>query len=114
MELAKSLAQGFIATAQNPVNNFAFGHEIEVVKGEKTFMNHGTKNVGDELEGGAIFVAMVGREEGEAGYNELLANINVSEAEFVEILFVFKDGEILIKGFNLVESPSIKKEKAVG
>ncbi len=35
------------------------------------------------------------------------------EAKFVEIIFVFEDGKVVIESFNLIERPGIVVEKAV-
>lgn len=46
-------------------------------------MDHSTEDVGEELEGGAAFVAAIDSEKGEALFGELLGDGEVVEAEFV-------------------------------
>lgn len=113
LELAEGFADGFIATAENPVNHFALGHLVEIVNGEEVVMNHGADNIGEELEGGSALVAAVDGEERKAGLSELFGDGEVVKTEFVEALFVFEDGEVLVEASDLVESPGVKKEETV-
>ena len=46
-------------------------------------MNHSAEDVGEELEGGAAFVAAIDGEKREAGFGELLGDGEVVETELV-------------------------------
>lgn len=46
-------------------------------------MDHSAEDVGEELEGGAAFVAAIDSEKRQAGFGELLGDGEVVEAELV-------------------------------
>ena len=46
-------------------------------------MDHSAEDVGEELEGGAAFVAAIDGEKREAGFGELLGDGEVVETELV-------------------------------
>ena len=41
LEIAEGFGEGVVTAAQDPVDNFAFGHGVEVVEAETVFGNHG-------------------------------------------------------------------------
>ncbi len=41
LEVAEGFAKGFVAAAQDPIDNFAFAHRIEIVNGEIIAEHHG-------------------------------------------------------------------------
>ncbi len=49
LEFAEGVADGFVAAAENPVDNFAFVHSIEIVDCEIIMKLHGFDNVSVEL-----------------------------------------------------------------
>lgn len=113
LEVAEGFTEGFVAATENPVDNFAFAHDIEVVHGEIAAELHGFDNVGDKLEGGAGAVAMEVRKEGERGFGEFLSDFKVAEADFLNAVFVFENSEIIGEAADLVEtSPSVVEEVA--
>lgn len=113
LEIAESVAHGFVATTQNPVDDFALAHDVEVVEGEVAAVDHGLHHVAEELKGGARFVAMVFGREGEIFSSELSGDGWSSEGDFFKVVFVFNNGEVGIETFDIVESPSVKEEKTV-
>ncbi len=40
LELTEGIADGLIATAKNPVNNFTFAHDVKVVEAEIATIDH--------------------------------------------------------------------------
>lgn len=113
LEIAESVAHGFVTTTQNPVDDFAFAHDVEVVEGEVAAVDHGLHHVAEELESSARFVAMVFGREGEIFSSELSGDGWSSEGDFFKVVFVFNNDEVGIEAFNIVESPSVKEEKTV-
>lgn len=114
LEITEGFADGFVATTENPVDNFAFVHSIEVVEGEIITKLHGADDVGDELEGGAGFVAAVFGKEREGRFDKILTDAFGAEAEFVDVVFVLEDSNVVIESFNFIESPGVVEEVAVG
>ena len=49
LEFTEGVANGFVAAAENPVDNFAFVHSIEIVDCEIIMKLHGFDNVSVEL-----------------------------------------------------------------
>lgn len=113
LEIAEGVAHGFVATTQNPVDDFAFAHDVEVVEGEVAAIDHGLHHVAKELESGARFVAMVFGREGEIFGSKLGSDGRSAEGDFFEVVFVLGNGKVGIEAFNVVESPSVKEEKTV-
>lgn len=110
MEIAESSAEGFVAATQNPVDNFAFAHDIEVVHSEITAEFHRLNNVGDKLHSGTGAIVMIVYGEGEIFGGEFFGDFKIAEAEFVNAVFVLENCEIVGETTDLVESPSIKLE----
>lgn len=113
LEVAESVAHGLVATTQNPVDDFALAHDIEVVEGEIAAVNHGLHHVAKELESSARLVAVVFGREGEIFGSKLGSDGWGAESDFFEVVFILGDGEVGIEAFNIVESPSVKEEKTV-
>ncbi len=59
-------------------------------------------DVGDELEGSTRLVITVLREERDRSEDELFTERSITEADFVDIVFVFKDSEVVGKTLYLV------------
>ncbi len=114
LEVTEGFANGLVATAENPVDDFTFVHSIEVVEGEIITKLHGADDVGDELEGGAGFVAAVFGKEREGRFDKILTDAFGAEAEFVDVVFVLEDSNVAIESFNFIESPGVVEEVAVG
>lgn len=53
---------------------------------------------------------MINREFWEGTFGEFFADAGGFEADFVDVVFVFQDGEIVGEAFNVVKSPSIIEE----
>lgn len=113
LEIAESLGEGVVTTAKDPVDNFAFGHGIEVVEAEVVFSNHGTQDVGDELETGASSRAMIIGRENEITGGEFGSEFGIFETEFVEARFIAQDDDIIIETFDVGEIPGVIEEVAV-
>ncbi len=103
LEVAEGVAQRFIAAAQNPVDDLALAHDIEVVESEVTTINHGLNHVGKEGHAGAGFVAVIDGREGEVVRRKFGSERWVGETDFVEVVFVFDNSEIVVKRFDLLE-----------
>lgn len=56
---------------------------------------------------------MINREFWEGTFGEFFADAGGFEADFVDVVFVFQDGEIVGEAFNVVKSPSIIEEITV-
>lgn len=113
LELAEGFGDSAIATTENPVDDFAFTHDVEVVRCEVTTDDHRVNNIGDELESSTRFVAIIDAEERKGSLDELDTTFGGLETDFVESVFVFEDGEVLVEGLNLVEGPGIEKEETI-
>lgn len=113
LEIAEGVAHGFVTTTQNPVDDFALAHDVEVVEGEIAAIDHGLHHVAKELESGARFVAVVFGREGEIFGSKLGSDGRSAEGDFFEVVFVLGNGKVGIEAFNIVESPSVKEEKTV-
>lgn len=111
--LAEGFADGAIAAAQNPIDDFALRHSIEVVGAEIFLHDHGMDDIGEELEGSAGFVAVVIGEEREREFDEFFADVLVDETEFGDTIFVFQYSDIVIEIAHLGEIPSLIEEEAV-
>lgn len=114
LELAESLGKGFVAAAKDPVDGFALAHSIEVVDGDIIAELHGFDDVGDELHAGASVVVTIIVEEGEGTEDEFFTDVEVAEGEFVDIVLVFEDDDIVDETFDLVESPGVVEKIAIG
>ncbi len=113
LEIAESLGEGVVTTAKDPVDNFAFGHGIEVVEAEVVFSNHGTQDVGDELETGASSRAMIIGRENEITGGEFGSEFGIFETELVEAGFIAQDDDIVVETFDVGEVPGVIEEVAV-
>lgn len=113
LEVAEGVAHWFVAAAQNPVDDFAFAHDVEVVEIEVAAVNHGLHHVAEELAGSAAFVTVIVGGKFKVFGGELSSDRRGLEGDFVEVTFVFGDSEVGIESFNLVESPSSVEEVAV-
>ena len=80
MILAKSLTERFVAATQNPVDDFAFAHSVEIVHAEIFFDNHGVDDVTNELKGSACVVAAIGFESREGKIDKFFADVLVGES----------------------------------
>lgn len=57
LEFTESIANSLIATAQDPVDDLALVHSVEIIESEIIMELHGFENVGVELHNGAGVVA---------------------------------------------------------
>ncbi len=112
--MAEDVAEVFVAAAQDPVDDFAFAHDVEVVHIEVAGDDHGMGNVGEELHAGAVFLGVIEGREGEIASGEVGGEVGILESKLVEAGFVLKDGEIIVERFNVVKSPDVVEEVAVG
>lgn len=110
LEIAESLGESMIATAQDPVDDFAFGHGVEIVGGEMILGNHGTENIGDELETGASSGILVTFAKREIAGGEFGGEFGVFEAKFVETSFIAQDDNIVVEAFDVGEIPGVIEE----
>lgn len=113
LEITEGIGEGVIAAAQNPVDDFAFGHGVEVVDTDEIFGNHCIQDVGDELEAGAASRFVVVGAEREVAGGEFGGEFGILETEFIEARFVAENGDIIIKAFDFGESPGVIEEVAV-
>jgi len=112
--LTESFADGAVAAAEDPVDDFAFAHDEEVVLAEVAAVDHGLKDVSGKLNDEARFVTVIDLELRKGGLDEVDTSVGVSETKFVKAAFVLEDGEAIIVAFNLVKSEGAEEEKAVG
>ncbi len=89
LEVAEGVAHGFVAAAQNPVDNFALTHDVKVIHVEVAAIDHGLHHVAEELEGSTSFVAMIVGGKSEVISDEVSGDRGGLESDFVEIIFVF-------------------------
>lgn len=75
--------------------------------------NHGAQDIGDKLEAGASGGTMVVGAEWKVASGEFGGELGVFEAKFIEAGFVAKDGDIVIKAFDVREIPGVIEEIAV-
>lgn len=88
LEIAESLGESVIAAAQNPVDDFAFGHSVEIVSSEMILGNHRTENVGDELETGASSRILITFAKRKVTSGEFGGEFGVFETELIETGFI--------------------------
>lgn len=113
LELTKGFADGFIATAEDPFDDFALVHDEEIFHGEVALVNHGADDVSEELEGSTGVVADISFEEWHGETDKIFANFLIGEAEFEETIFVFENGDVFVEAADLFEIPSFVAEEAV-
>lgn len=113
LEIAESLGESMIATAQDPVDDFAFGHGVEIVGGEIVFGNHRAKNIGNELKVGASSRILVTLAKREITSGEFGGEFGVFETELVEAGFIAQDDDIVVETFDVGEVPGVIEEVAV-
>ena len=113
LEIAEGFAQSLVAATQDPVDDFAFAHDIKVVHREIAAELHRFDDVSDKLEGGAGAIIMIIRKEREGRIGEFFGNFEVTEAKLVDAVFITENGDIVGKTTDLVERPGIIKEVAV-
>lgn len=113
LKITEGFGESMVAAAQNPVDDFAFGHGIEVVEAEAIFGNHGIQDIGDELEAGASSRSVIFLAEAEIASGEFGGKFGVLEPELIKTVLVAKDSNIVIETLDVREVPSIKEEVAV-
>lgn len=111
--IAEGVGEGFVTAAEDPVNDFAFVHDVEVVDIEVATIDHRLSNVGEELHVSTGFFAVVDGGEGEILGGKVGGDFWGAEGDFVEVLFVLDDSKVLIETGDLVESPDVVMEVAV-
>ncbi len=100
--VTEGFAEGFVATTQNPVDDFAFGHGIKIVGCEITFDVHRTENISEEVIGSTGLGTVIFGEKWERFFHEIFADVEVAEAEFVDAVFVFQDDDVVRKSLHVV------------
>lgn len=113
LEIAEGFSEGVITATENPVDDFALGHGVEVVEAEAILGNHGIQNISDELEAGASGRSVIFFAKRKIASGELGSELGVFKAEFVEAGFVAEDGDVVVETFDVREIPGIKKEVAI-
>lgn len=113
LEVTEGFGEGFVTAAEDPVDDFALAHDIEVVDGKVAAVNHGLNHVGEELEGsaGAFVVVMGGEAEVLSG--EVGGEFRSLEGELVDTAFVFGDDNVIVEAFDLVKIPDVVIEIAM-
>jgi len=77
------------------------------------FDNHGIEDIGDELEAGTSFGAMILAAEREVASGEFGGEFDVSKPKLVEAGFITQDGDVIIETFDIGEVPGVIEEIAV-
>ena len=114
LEIAEGFGEGFVAATEDPVDDFAFAHDVEIVNGEVAAVNHRLDDVGEELHVGARFVAVIDGAKREVEFGEFGGKVGGLEGDFVGVVLVFEDGEVVVEGLDFVEIPDVVKFEAVG
>lgn len=113
LKIAEGFTEGFVTATQNPVDDFAFAHDIEIIHREIAAEFHRFNDIGDELKRGAGAVVVVVSEEGEGRIGEFFGDFEVAEAKFVDAVFVMKNSNIVGETADLVERPSVVEEVTI-
>lgn len=111
--LAEGFAEGAIAAAENPVINFALGHDVEIIVVKIATIDHRLEHIGHELENDARFVATVGFVLRNGSEDIIGAELGIFEPDLVETIFVFKNSKVIVISFDLVEIPGVEEEETV-
>lgn len=113
MVLAESFADGTVAAAENPVDDFALTHDKEVVEAEIAAVDHGFDDIGSELDDETGFVTVVNDELGQSSLDKISTDVEVFETELVETTFVFENGEVTVILLDLGEVEGIEEEETI-
>lgn len=113
LEITESLGESVIAAAQDPVDDLAFGHGVEIVGGEIVFGNHRAENIGDELETGASSRILITFAKRKVTSGEFGGEFGVFETELIETGFIAQDDDIVVETFDVGEIPGVIEEVAV-
>lgn len=114
LEIAEGFAEGLVAATQDPVDDFAFAHIVKVVHSKIVTEHHRFDDVSNEVAVGAVDIVEVFSKEWEGILGEFFSNGGIGKAKFINVVLIFKHGEIIRKTLNLVESPSFVSEITVG
>lgn len=94
--MTEDVAEVFVATAEDPVDDFAFTHDVEVVSVEIAGGNHGMGDVGEELHTGAVLLGVIEGGESKVASGEVGGKVGILERDFVEAGFILEDGEVIV------------------